>query len=192
MDKRKLIGTILGVLAFAALIVGATYAWLTLSFDATNSNYNTRSKNFTVDYSNNNGSITDIPILETGSPSEASLVTVTAKKGTNSASGNLTLYLNTDTTVVGEEANTSAALLESGAIHYAVCIGTCTTFVGLTTQGTITDQTPLKYAILSNTPLTATNTEYNVYFWLDSNLLTGELNGTKYTGYISAEASQTE
>ena len=33
MDKRKLIGTIIGVTMFALLIVGATYAWL--SFTAT-------------------------------------------------------------------------------------------------------------------------------------------------------------
>ena len=29
MNKKKLIGTIIGVVAFAALIAGATYAWLT-------------------------------------------------------------------------------------------------------------------------------------------------------------------
>ena len=191
MNRRKLIGTILGILAFALLIIGATYAWLTLTYNANNSIYNTKTKNFYVDYSNNDGSITDIPALAAGTPSEAAVVTVTAKKGTNSAPGNLTLYLNTDVTVVNGEANTTDTLLESGAINYAVCVGTCNSFDNITTKGTITNATPLKYAILSSTPLTTSNTSYNVYFWLDSSLITG-LSGTKYTGYISAEATQTE
>ena len=191
MDKRKLIGTILGIIAFALLIIAATYAWLVFSFNATNSTYNTKMKNFYVDYSNNGGSITDIPVLDTGSPATAAVVTVTAKKATNSAPGTLTLYLNTDTTVIEEEANTTAELLESGAINYAVCVGICSNFDDITTKGTITDSTPLKYAILTDTPLTDNNTQYNIYFWIDSSLISG-LNGTKYTGYISAEASQTE
>lgn len=44
MDKKKLIGTIIGVTMFAALIAGATFAWLTFSATITNGSYNTGTK----------------------------------------------------------------------------------------------------------------------------------------------------
>ena len=50
MDKKKLIGTIIGVVAFGALIAGATYAWLTYNATITNGNYLLSSMNFSVVY----------------------------------------------------------------------------------------------------------------------------------------------
>ena len=40
MDRKKLIGTIIGVIFFVALIAGATFAWLTFNANVTNGNYN--------------------------------------------------------------------------------------------------------------------------------------------------------
>ena len=50
MDKKKLIGTIIGVTMFAALIAGATFAWLTFNATITEGTYNAASMNFLVDY----------------------------------------------------------------------------------------------------------------------------------------------
>lgn len=187
MEKKKLIGTIIGVIAFAALIAGATYAWLTFSLAVNNGNYNLGTMNFNVDYQNGTA-ITSLPTLTTGDPSTAGSLTVRAKKASNSAPGDLTIYLNTDLT------NTNSDLLASGAINYAVCVGTCASFDSITTKGTLTSSTPAKLAILSGSPLGTSYVDYNVYFWLDGALITNELvnASASYSGFISAEAVQVD
>ena len=45
-----MIGTIIGVIAFAVLISGATFAWLTYSVNVTGGTYNGASTNFVVNY----------------------------------------------------------------------------------------------------------------------------------------------
>ena len=41
MNKKKLYGTLIAVIFFAVIIIGATFAWLTYTFNATNGVYNT-------------------------------------------------------------------------------------------------------------------------------------------------------
>ena len=48
--KRKLIGSIIGVTLFAALVVGATYAWLVVDLNVINANYVSRTGCFVIDY----------------------------------------------------------------------------------------------------------------------------------------------
>ena len=51
MDTKKLLGTIIGVIMFALLIVGATYAWLSQTATVTNGTYaNLKTKNFIINY----------------------------------------------------------------------------------------------------------------------------------------------
>lgn len=52
--KRKIIGAVIGIMAFAALIVGATYAWFLSDINVTNANYVTRTGCFQIDYNINN------------------------------------------------------------------------------------------------------------------------------------------
>lgn len=182
MENKKLVGTIVGVVFFVALIAGATFAWLTFTINVTNNTISSGSMNFSVNYSNGNGSITDAPILATATPETASKVTITANKVAGSAPGNLTLYLNVSNTEIND-------LIKDGAINYAVCIGTCTDFSTATT-GTIT--TLDKKALLSNTPLQSSATAYNVYFWLDGAIISDEHINQQFSGYISAEATQTD
>ena len=40
MDTKKTIGAVVGVIAFIALIAGATFAWFTASATVTNATYN--------------------------------------------------------------------------------------------------------------------------------------------------------
>ena len=187
MDKKKLVGTIVGVVFFVALIAGATFAWLTFTINVTNNTISSGSMNFSVSYSNGNGAITDVPILATATPNNAtsgSHVVITANKVSGSAPGKLTLYLNTTTTPIND-------LIQDGAINYAVCVGTCTEFTGSNVKtGTITSlaKTPL----LENTPLQSTETQYHVYFWLDGAIIDDTHIDQTYAGYISAEATQTD
>ncbi len=48
--KRKIIGSIIGVIAFAALIVGATYAWLIKDLVVSNANYVASTGCFDINY----------------------------------------------------------------------------------------------------------------------------------------------
>ena len=144
MDKKKLIGTIVGVIAFAALIAGATFAWLTQNASVTNGSYNFGTMNFSVAYTKGTA-LTSVPILSAPTTSTAATLNVKANKVSGSAPGTLTIYLNT-------ESSTTAALLSSGALNYAVCVGTCssTDLTAASTKGTVTASG--KKALLS-TPL---------------------------------------
>lgn len=53
-NTKKIIGLIIGLIMFAALIAGATYAVLTTAVNTTNQTYNTTSLCFLVDYNINN------------------------------------------------------------------------------------------------------------------------------------------
>lgn len=185
MDKKKLIGTIVGVVAFAALIAGATYAWLSNNLTVTNGVYNLKASNFVINYTNGTA-ITNVPILATATASTAKVVTVKAGLATGSTPGTLTIYLNTDT------ANTATELL-GGPIKYSWCKGTCsgTAFADHTKTLASTD-TP-QVAVITNEALTTTTQNtYNIYFWLDGAEVGDSQLGKKYTGYISASAEQTE
>ena len=50
MEKKKLIGIIVGVIAFIALIGGATFAWFTYNITLNNAGYNFTSSNFSIVY----------------------------------------------------------------------------------------------------------------------------------------------
>ena len=188
MNKKKLIGAIIGVVAFAALIAGATYAWLTFNATITNGTYNLGSMNFSVSYTKGTD-VTAVPIVSTPTAENTRSLNVKANKVSGSAPGTLTIYLNTDS-------STTEALLTSGALHYAVCIGDCTDSTNLSEAANVsatgTVSTSGKLAMLSNTPLTASATTYNVYFWLDSSAVVDTVVGSSYTGFISAEAVQTD
>ena len=184
MDKKKLIGTIIGVFAFAALIAGATYAWLTFNLTVNNGTYNLGSMNFSVVYSKGTD-VTEVPIVTTPTTENTKSLSVTASKASNSAPGDLTIYLNTTAA--------TEALLTTKSLHYTVCVGTCTNTTDLsqeTNTGTV-DATG-KLAILTGTPLQNSSTTYNIYFWLDNTTVDEDVVGATYSGYISAEALQVD
>lgn len=188
MDKKKLIGTIIGVVAFAALIAGATYAWLTYSATITNGNYSLGSMNFSVTFVKGTA-VNAVPILTNPTAAQVTSgggsLAVQANKVSGSAPGDLTITLNT-------EASTAATLLSSGALKYAACIGTCTqtNLTQETYYGTVSSTGPTN--IIASTPLTASATTYNIYFWLDSATISDTVVGNAYSGYISASATQTD
>ncbi len=182
-----MIGTIIGVIAFIALIAGATYAWVTNGITPTNGNYNLGTMKFNVTY-NKGTDITaatgGVPIVSTPTTENTASLSVTANKVNGSAPGTLTISLNTN------ETGTDAALLNANVLHYAICVGTCTNTSNLTqVANTNTITSTGKLDILS-TPLTASPTTYNIYFWLDSSAMNETLVGKSYSGFISADAIQ--
>ena len=187
MDKKKLIGTIIGVVMFAMLIVGATYAWLTISATVTNGTYNTGSRNFVIDYTKGTD-VTTLPILSVASENDvassgASSLTVTAKlNNENSPKGDLSLTLVTT--------SDSGTLVNKGVIKYAVSIN------GGTPTAPQTVSSNNQVLVLSGTTTTTTlidsttDDSITVYLWLDAATLTST--GQSYAGYIKASATQRE
>lgn len=177
MSNKKLIGTIIGVIAFAALISGATFAWLTYSVNVTGGTYNGASTNFVVNYAKGTD-ISDVPILTSPTVSTARSLVVSANKTSTSVDGTLSIKLTT---------TSSDILTTSGAIKYKACQGECadlTSNVGtVTASGTV--------EIFSGA-LQSSATSYYVYFWIDAATFSNNHVGKTYSGYISAEAQQTQ
>lgn len=180
MDKKKLIGTIIGVTMFAALIAGATFAFLEFTANVTNATYNGSTMNFLVDYTRGTD-ITDAPQLVTATPSTAKSLVVKAAKHEGSPNGNITIRLNTTST---------DALTTDGIVNYAICRGECTTdFSAAKKKAAVTASGTID---LYTEPLEETAVSYYVYFWLDAAKLTTDHVGKTYSGNISAIATQTE
>ena len=123
MDKRKLIGTIIGVVMFAALIAGATYAFLSFTATVTNATYNGTTMNFLVDYTKGTA-ITYLPQYASGTTTDITQVSpaklaedgaqlvVVAKHHENSAKGYATIKLTTTST---------GTLTTGGLINWVIC-----------------------------------------------------------------------
>lgn len=180
MDKKKLIGTIIGVTLFAALIAGATFAFLTFTANVTNATYNGNTMNFLVDYTKGTD-ITDAPQLTTATPTTAKSLVVKAAKHTGSPNGEVTIKLNT---------TSDNTLTTGGIVNYAICKGACTTdFSAAKKKGTITATGTID---LYKEALSTTAVSYYIYFWLDASKIANEHINQTYSGNITATATQTE
>ena len=211
MNTKKIIGTIIGITAFIALIASATYAWLTLDATITGGVYNASTKNFVINYSggteiktlnqisSNNSLKSNITSEIDASEDTDGWLAVTASKTASSAKAsdfkiNLAISDNTLTT---------------NSLIYAVCIGTCPSNVALATIsngnvvcasgvancGAITAGSKTTVPLLTDTTTFNTNddvstTTYNIYFWLDSDILSNNDMQKGFSGYIYAEATQ--
>lgn len=82
MNTKKLIGTIIGVIMFAALIAGATFAWLTFGVTIGTNVLAGNTVNFVINYTNGSA-ISTLPILDSNL---AKPTAVGAALGTNNAS----------------------------------------------------------------------------------------------------------
>lgn len=200
MDKKKLIGTIIGVLMFGLLVVGATFAWLQISPAFLNNTVNGKTTNFIVNYVKGTN-ITKLLILDSTTVSTSSFsagtggkISIVAYRATTSADGDLTIKLNT---------TTSNAIVSNGELlKYAVCSGACTltetavstptaSSTGLLAKGTVNSTTQTLVTIDGIS--TTTNNTYDIYLWLDQTIFytnSGTYNGLTYSGNISADAIQ--
>lgn len=178
MDKRKLIGTIIGVTMFAVLIVGATYAWLSFTANVTNATANGTTLKYTVNYVKGNN-ISELPILVTPTTSSAAHVVLTAQKPTGSIADNIKIHLTT---------TSSNTLTTSGAVKYVICQGSCNAnFTGNTIESVTAKSTKEIYTGTLQDNNTVT---YNVYFWIDAATVTNSHLGQEYKGYLHADSTQ--
>ena len=187
MDKRKLIGTIIGVIMFAVLIVGATYAWLSFNANVTNTVANGTTLTYWVDYGKGND-ISDMPILVSGTTSTAAEITLTAKRPQGSIADNINIYLSTN-------ASTSDDIITtSGVIRYVICETACNENFDGNTINSLTSESTIQIfsGTLSGTLEGEANTThiYKIYFWLDAETLTNSHIDKKYSGYIHADSTQ--
>jgi len=186
LNKQKLIGTIIGVTLFAALIAGATFAFLSFTAGVINSTYNGTSMNFLVDYTKGTD-ISSLPQLKTATPSTASHLVINAKKHNNSVNGYLTIKLST---------TSSNALTEDGIVNWVLCKGACTNdFNSKKASGTITEggttSEPSVITLWSDPDLINTDgTDYYIYFWIDASGITNSHVNNTYSGYVHASAIQ--
>lgn len=211
MDNKKLIGTIIGIIMFAVLIAGATFAWLTLAATVTNGNYTATTKNFVINYSGGtqiaNTVLTDnattgniTPQTSAGASTNDGWLAVTASKTAASAKASkfdIKLHVNSNA-------------LTTKAVTWAICKGTCPTTValatvsggtatcgtGVTNCGTIaagasnTDIILYSDTSTFNTDDAVADTTYNIYVWLDAATLASTDIGKTFSGYIHASATQ--
>jgi len=194
LNTKKLIGAIIGVTAFAALVAGATFAWLSATTVINNSIFNGFKEI-------KSGSATTAAITTATSAGVAgdAWAAVTASKTANDApasSFKVKLAI-TDNT------------LETNAIVWALCKGNCPTNTALATVsngvatcgnsvtncGTIIGGSQTEVLLYDdtttfNTDSDVSTTTYNVYFWIDSDTLSNDDMGASFGGYIHAEATQ--
>lgn len=175
MEKRKLFGTIIGVVAFILFMVGATYAWFT--WQSGNTILSGTSGCFEIQYTNGtaiSGAISPSSDYTGGKSTTATLNI----KSSCTTEGTATIHLTTN-------ASTTVDLTKN-ALKYAVYQGSTLVAGG---EGSIT-ATGVKD--LATVTLSKTATTYTVYVWLDGSLTDNTFVGKSYSGFIHASATQTE
>lgn len=208
MDKKKFIGTIVGVIFFVALIAGATFAWLTFNASVTNGNYAGSTLNFTYNYTTGTD-VTKINIL-TATPARNAItagtgyVALTASKPAGSAKASkFDLILKKTTNEIGVSNVVKYAVCKSAtatdcnnSASTAIPSATNTTWVALGTISTGTTDQTLYSDTSSFAAEGAATANYYVYFWVNGDaIITGNQNqvvGKSFAGYIYATSQQTD
>ena len=208
MDKKKFIGTIVGVIFFVALIAGATFAWLTFNASVTNGNYAGSTLNFTYNYTTGTD-VTKINTL-TATPARNAItagtgyVALTASKPAGSAKASkFDLILKKTTNEIGVSNVVKYAVCKSAtptdcnnSASTAIPSSTNTTWVALGTISTGTTDQTLYSDTSSFAAEGAATANYYVYFWINGDaIITGNQNqvvGKSFAGYIYAKSEQTD
>lgn len=155
-------------------VTGSTYAYLTSKASSNNSLTGTgycNDLNYTSQEINSDELLSTVNYLEG--------VTTTVKLSYNASctiykSASINIHTNTTTT---------SPITRVHALRYKVLNGSTLISEGIVTQtGDV---------VLATVPLTTTETTYNVYLWIDSNVSQGEYDATTYSGYIFARSEQT-
>lgn len=196
MDKKKLIGTIIGVIAFGALIAGATFALLSYNIVLNNATYNFTSKNFSIVY-NHGSDITGAKTYDE-TPTTADFtgptdgkVDITASTVANSLNGVMAIYIFINS-------STPSQVLTSGAVKYAVIEDgssytlSTTPYKGNLDSSSLTvENEGYKKEIITNISVTSTPKTYHVYIWVDGTLVDDTFpDEAQFSGYIGATAVQ--
>ena len=176
MKMSKVVGAIVGVLFFIAVIGGLTYAYTI--WTSQNINRKVSSDCFEILYDKGNdlsGAI--IPSFDyTGGLHTTVRINLSSECNVNA---NGFLYLNTET-------GTSSNLFREGLLNYQV-VRNESTFLS---SGNITSNGEIKIDLGSLAKTENAFTRYDVYVWLDYNLIENSDVNSVYYGDIRAEAVQ--
>lgn len=173
MEKHKLIGTVIGVLAFIALIAGLTYAWFT--WTSGNTILGGSTECFTINYVNGQNISGQITPSASYTGGKTTTVQIGIDSGCN-IGGTGTIKLTTDSS------DENAINLEDGAVKYAVYNGDTEVKSGNVIAGTMD---------LATVNLTKSLVTYTIYVWVDGAVVDNTYVGKSYSGYIHASAEQT-
>lgn len=220
MDKKKLIGLIIGIILFAALIVGATFAWLTYAINVTNGNYNVETSCFDVNYENGADISGTLNMVANPLNGRSTTISMGINEGCNvNAKGKIELVINSISSKLYETttAHCENALTLETLLNYPNQT-TCETNSGETVTNLTrvwTTDAALKYAIYQETfsgiPIkvgrinqstgtiillddfqlnVGSNTKYYIIIWLDGNIADSQYVNQSFSGYIKASAIQ--
>lgn len=220
MDRKKLIGLIIGIILFAALIVGATFAWLTYAINVTNGNYNVETSCFDVNYENGADISGTLNMVANPLNGRSTTISMGINEGCNiNAKGKIELVINSissklyeATTAHCENTSTLETLLNYSS-QTACETSSGETFTNLTRVWTT--ESALKYAIyeenFSGEPIivghinestgtitlyesfalnVGSSTKYYISIWLDGNIADSQYVNQSFSGYIKASAIQ--
>lgn len=220
MDRKKLIGLIIGIILFAALIVGATFAWLTYAINVTNGNYNVETSCFDVNYENGADISGTLNMVANPLNGRSTTISMGINEGCNvNAKGKIELVINSIssklyevTTAHCENTSTLETLLNYSS-QTACETSSGETFTNLTRVWTT--ESALKYAIyeenFSGEPIivghinestgtitlyegfalnVGSSTKYYISIWLDGNIADSQYVNQSFSGYIKASAIQ--
>lgn len=195
-NNKKIVGTIIGVIFFVILIAGATFAWLSYMINVTNGTYNTKTKNFFVNYTSGQD-INGLPmyydyygITDQDLYNDNALISISASLGNPDVSGNIEIMLHVNDTP------DNLALISSECIKYAVweegnCqsneISECADEFGILESSNLNINNNIT---LYSDALSTTTTDYNIGLWIDKELVTNNVIGLNFSGYIFAYATQ--
>ena len=189
MDKKKskMIGMVLGVVLFMALVAGVTYAWI--SWTSQNVIIAGSTECFDVDYTITNQIGTALEpaklrYLSSYVGGQYAEVALSVNDNCSTINGTGTLYLTTDSTA------TSATILDGGLYYTVVKIESGVSTV--LSQAPITSTSEI--TLLNNIPVTnaTDNILYRVYVWINGEYAGNTYLDTVYVGSVRAEVLSNE
>lgn len=173
VKKYKLIGTVIGAMAFIALIAGITYAWFT--WTSGNTILGGSTECFTINYVNGQNISGEIIPSATYLGGKKTTVQIGISPSCN-IGGTATLKLTSDSSAG------TAINLSNGVVKYAVYDGTSEISSGSVNSNTMD---------LATVNLTKSQVTYTIYVWIDGTIVDNSYSGKTYSGYIHASAEQT-
>lgn len=195
MKKEKIIGIIVGVIIFIAIIVGMTYAWFVWQSDETNIGGTTTF--FDVDYTNG-AAINNSELVSSTDKSGGASTEVVIRKKSGSIDGIATLTLNITTLTQDADSLAEYGEVDFSAIKWEVYKSTNfespwtylnTPSYSGTLQGKGTT-TGTSITLFDNETLNSSYTAYKIYIWANAEESTNGYIGTNLVSHITASAVQ--
>lgn len=198
IPTEKIWGTIVGIIAFIALIAGLTYAYF--AWASSNTSVSTTSKCFTINYTNgtNIGSGSGSPTgLSMSTDYTGGLYTDVKMSISSSCSISGTGTISLTTSSFKYSNGTSAVSLISGGTTLKYAVATITNNTPSLITGCSGSITAISTKDLCTFNLTSSSSTtdaqtYRVYVWVDGSNAGNSFSGVTYSGYISASAAQAQ